>query len=214
MRVERDSLGELCLPDAALYGIWSARARDNFGLSRRPVSLRLIHAIVKVKKAAALTYQKLGIGAPGVYRSIEEACGIVLSWGPEDAHEAFITDALQGGAGTSTNMNVNEVLANVALRVMGKRPGEYGFIHPLDDVNRGQSTNDVYPTALRVAAIELLRCLSESCASLQAALQRRENEFDDIPKLGRTELMDAVPVTLGGEFGAWAQAIARDRWRL
>jgi aspartate ammonia-lyase len=214
LRVERDSLGELCLPDDALYGIWSARAGDNFGLSQRPVSLRLIHATVKVKKAAALTYQKLGIGAPGVYRSIEEACDIVLSWEPEEARGAFITDALQGGAGTSTNMNVNEVLANVALRVMGKRPGEYGFINPLDDVNRGQSTNDVYPTALRIAAIELLRRLSLRCASLQTALQRRENEFDDIPKLGRTELMDAVPVTLGGEFGAWAQAIARDRWRL
>lgn len=214
MRVERDSLGEMCLPDDALYGIWSARARDNFGLSLRPVSLCLVHAIVKVKKAAALTYQKLGEGAPGVYRAIAEACDIVLSASAEESRGMFITDALQGGAGTSTNMNVNEVLANVALRLMGKRPGEYGFIHPLDDVNRGQSTNDVYPTALRIAAIELLRRLSERCAGLQAALQRREGEFDDIPKLGRTELMDAVPVTLGGEFGAWAQAIARDRWRL
>jgi aspartate ammonia-lyase len=214
LRVERDSLGELSLPDDALYGAWSARARDNFGLSRRAVNLRLTHAIVKVKKAAALTYQKLGEGAPGVYAAIAEACDIVLSCSAQEAAGMFITDALQGGAGTSTNMNVNEVLANVALRLMGKRPGEYGFIHPLDDVNRGQSTNDVYPTALRIAAIELLRLLSERCASLQAALQRREGEFDDIPKLGRTELMDAVPVTLGGEFGAWAQAIARDRWRL
>jgi aspartate ammonia-lyase len=111
-------------------------------------------------------------------------------------------------------MNVNEVLANLALRIMGKDCGDYDIVHPLDDVNRGQSTNDVYPTALRIAAIELLRSLSEACAKLQVSLQERENEFDDIRKLGRTELMDAVPITLGSEFGAYAQAIARDRWRL
>jgi aspartate ammonia-lyase len=214
LRAERDSLGELRLPDDALYGAWTARARDNFDLSRRPVNLCLIHAIIKVKKAAALTHRKLGAGAPGVFEAIAEACDIALAAGADESAGMFVTDALQGGAGTSANMNVNEVLANIALRVMGKQPGEYGFIHPLDDVNRGQSTNDVCPTALRIAAIELLRILSERCASLQRALQLRENEFDDIPKLGRTELMDAVPVTLGGEFGAWAQAIARDRWRL
>ena len=214
MRVERDTLGEMSLPDDALYGASSARARDNFALSGRPVNLRLIHAIVKIKKAAAVTYEKLGAGKPGVYAAIAGACDFVLSRDASQAGAMFVTDALQGGAGTSTNMNVNEVLANVALGIMGKRPGEYGFIHPLDDVNRGQSTNDVYPTALRIAAIELLRALSERCASLQAALQARENEFEDIPKLGRTELMDAVPITLGDEFGAWAQAIARDRWRI
>jgi aspartate ammonia-lyase len=128
--------------------------------------------------------------------------------------DMFVTDALQGGAGTSLNMNVNEVLANLALRITGRPPGDYGAIHPLDDVNRGQSTNDVYPTALRIASIELIRLLSDACAKLQESLQRRENEFDEVRKLGRTELMDAVPVTLGGEFGAFAQAAARDRWRL
>jgi aspartate ammonia-lyase len=111
-------------------------------------------------------------------------------------------------------MNVNEVLANLALLALGRRPGDYAAVHPIDDVNRGQSTTDVYPTALRIAAIDLLRILADEAAALQEALQRRENEFGDIAKLGRTELMDAVPVTLGGEFGAWAQAIARDRWRL
>jgi aspartate ammonia-lyase len=214
LRVERDSLGEVNLPDNALYGAQSARALENFDLSHRPVNRRLIDAIVKVKKAAATTYEKLGVGPPGVYRAIVGACDAVLSGDADKEGAMFVVDALQGGAGTSANMNVNEVLANLALRVMGKTPGEYGFIHPLDDVNRGQSTNDVYPTALRIAAIELLRILSGACAKLQTALQERENEFDDIPKLGRTELMDAVPVTVGGEFGAWAQAIARDRWRL
>jgi aspartate ammonia-lyase len=214
VRAERDGLGEMTLPDEALYGIQSARARDNFALSYKPVNRRLIHAIVKVKKAAAVTYEKLGAGNEGVYAAIAKACDLVLSGqaGPES--EMFITDALQGGAGTSTNMNVNEVLANLALRLMGKPCGEYGAVHPIDDVNRGQSTNDVYPTALRIASIELLRELSEACAKLQESLQRRENEFGATRKLGRTELMDAVPVTLGSEFGAWGQAIARDRWRL
>jgi aspartate ammonia-lyase len=111
-------------------------------------------------------------------------------------------------------MNVNEVLANLALRHLGKDAGEYDAVHPIDDVNRGQSTNDVYPTALRIASILMLRRLSEACAELQQALQKKENEFDAIKKLGRTELMDAVPITLGSEFGSYAQAVGRDRWRL
>jgi len=214
MRAERDLLGELSLPDAALYGIHSARARDNFALSYRPVNPRLIRAMVKVKKAAALTYERLGLGPEGVYAAIAKACDLVLSGQAGPADGMFITDALQGGAGTSTNMNVNEVLANLALGVLGRPRGEYETVHPLDDVNRGQSTNDVYPTALRLASIEALRELSDACAKLQEALQRRENEFDSVRKLGRTELMDAIPVTLGAEFGAYAQAVARDRWRL
>jgi aspartate ammonia-lyase len=111
-------------------------------------------------------------------------------------------------------MNVNEVLANLALKILGKPAGAYDIIHPIDHVNRGQSTNDVYPTALRIAAILALRSLSEQCAKLQESLQKKETSWSDIKKLGRTELMDAVPVTLGEEFGAYAQAIGRDRWRL
>jgi aspartate ammonia-lyase len=171
--------------------------------------------MVKIKKAAARSWKKTGAqgisGRPGVFEAVIAACDEVLAG---EADGAFITDALQGGAGTSAHMNVNEVIANLALRVLGEKPGAYDVVHPLDDVNRGQSTNDVYPTALRIAAIELLRELSGACAALQEALQRKEQEFQDIPKLGRTELMDAVPVTLGAEFGAYAQAVARDRWRL
>jgi aspartate ammonia-lyase len=214
VRRERDYLGEMDLPDGALYGIQSARARENFALSYKPVDRRLIRAIVTVKKAAAIVYEKLGEGRPGVYGAIIKACDKILAGEAGDEREIFITDALQGGAGTSTNMNVNEAVANLAIIELGGAPGDYALVHPLDDVNRGQSTNDVYPTALRIAAIELLRELSAACAKLQEALQERENEFDDIRKLGRTELMDAVPVTLGAEFGAFAQAIARDRWRL
>jgi len=211
MRTEKDILGEIRLEDSAVYGINTARAADNFALHHKKTNLNLIYAVVKVKKAAAVTYRKLSIGKDGVYDAVISACDRILSGGCNDG---FITEALQGGAGTSTNMNVNEVIANLALAEMGKSYGEYDFIHPLDDVNRGQSTNDVYPTALRIAAIEQLRELSDTCAALQQALQEKENEFQRIRKLGRTELMDAVPITLGEEFGAYAQCVARDRWRI
>lgn len=211
MRSERDRIGEILLEDEKLYGIQTARAADNFKLDYKKTNLQLIYAIVTIKKAAAITYRKLGIGRDGIYEAMESACDMILQG---KADEAFITDALQGGAGTSSNMNVNEVIANLTLLKLGFKKGDYHIVHPLDDVNRGQSTNDVYPTALRIAAIKMLRKLSESCAKLQQALQIKENEFDNISKLGRTELMDAVPITLGQEFGSYAQAIARDRWRL
>ncbi len=211
MRTEKDMLGQMQLEDDTLYGIHTARAVENFALGGRRTNLRLIHAMAQVKKAAAQTYLKLGVGKEGVYRAIAQACDAVLSGAADDQ---FVVDALQGGAGTSAHMNVNEVVCNLALHIVGKPPGEYDVIHPLDDVNRGQSTNDVYPTALRIAAIGLLRGLSDACAKLQEALQHKEAAFSDVAKLGRTELMDAVPITLGSEFGAYAQAIARDRWRL
>jgi aspartate ammonia-lyase len=215
MRVEKDKLGLVELPDEALYGLQSRRAKDNFALGMAPTNRRLIMAIVKVKKAAAAAYAKLDQKAARIYQAIEEACDLLLAGKTGDAFETmFIVESIQGGAGTSTNMNVNEVLANLALRILGQPLGSYDLVHPLDHVNRGQSTNDVYPTALRIAAIELLRDLSQGCADLQQALQMKENEYSKIKKLGRTELMDAVPITLGEEFGAYAQAIARDRWRL
>lgn len=211
MRTEHDALGTLELPDEALYGINTARALENFALGQRATNRNLIRAMVIVKKAAAVTYRDTGLRDAEREDAIIAACDRVLAGGYWDS---FPVQALQGGAGTSTNMNVNEVLANLALQELGKRPGEYQTVHPLDDVNRGQSTNDVYPTALRIAAIGQLRALSEECARLQTALQEKENAWQDVKKLGRTELMDAVPVTLGEEFGAYAQAIARDRWRL
>jgi len=211
VRVEKDSLGEKQLAECAIYGIQTARAIDNFNLNYKKTDISLIYAIIQIKKAAAHTYETLGIGKPGVYKAIVQSCDLILGGGYEDA---FITSALQGGAGTSTNMNVNEVLANLTLIKLGYQYGEYQHVHPLDDVNRGQSTNDVYPTALRIAAIKKLRVLSDECAQLQQAFQLKENEFDHIQKLGRTELMDALPITLGQEFGAFAQALGRDRWRL
>ncbi|MDP4092506.1 MAG: aspartate ammonia-lyase [Bacillota bacterium] len=211
MRMEKDKIGELELENDKLYGIQTTRAVSNFALKYKKTNMQLIYAIVTVKKAAALTYKKLGIGKENFYSAISDACDFILEGKADDA---FVTDALQGGAGTSANMNVNEVIANLSLKSLGFEYGRYDIIHPLDDVNRGQSTNDVYPTALRIAAIRMLRKLSDCCAKLQQALQLKENEFENIPKLGRTELMDAIPITLGQEFGSYAQAIARDRWRL
>lgn len=211
MRTEQDMLGEILLPEDALYGAQTARAKENFALGEQRVHLSLIYAIVTVKKAAAVTYRELGLMETQKCDAIVSACNEVLAGG---MNHAFITHPLQGGAGTSTNMNVNEVLANLALKKLGREAGEYTVIHPLDDINRGQSTNDVYPTALRIAAIWAVRTLSDECAKLQEALQKKEQEYADVLKLGRTELMDAMPVTLGQEFGAYAQAIARDRWRI
>lgn len=211
MRVEHDLLGERELDDSALYGIHSLRAAENFPIGYRKTNIKLIRAVAVVKKAAALTYSMLDSERAEIYRSIAQACDKVIAGHADDS---FAVDALQGGAGTSTNMNVNEVIANLALELCGRPHGDYSYIHPLDDVNRGQSTNDVYPTALRIAAIGELRRLSDACAKLQESLQVCENKYADIKKLGRTELMDAVPITLGEEFGAYAQAVARDRWRL
>lgn len=198
-------------PKGMLYGAETKKAISNFAMDYKQTNTRLIHALIKVKKAAAMSYLKIGTGRVGVYESIIKACDRILAGEFEDQ---FPVDALQGGAGTSTNMNVNEVLAKLAERIFLEEEGKEITIHPLDEVNRGQSTNDVYPSALRIAAIDLLRELSEGCASLQQALQIQERELEGIKKLGRTELMDAIPITLGGEFGAFAQAISRDRWRL
>lgn len=214
MRTEQDMLGKKELPDDALYGINTQRAIENFALVGKKTDLSLIRAVILVKKAAALTYTELQAGKPGVYQAISDACDELLKLSDEHLTQFFPLSAFQGGAGTSTNMNVNEVLANLALLKLGKKVGDYQSIHPLDDINRGQSTNDVYPTALRIASIIKLRTLSAECAALQEELQKLEIKFGQIPKLGRTELMDAVPITLGDEFGSYAQAVSRDRWRL
>ncbi len=212
-REEQDSIGIVSLPEDCLYGIETARAVSNFTISGRTVAPELISAIVTVKKAAAQANRDTGRLSEEKADAILAACEELLRE-PDRFADAFPTDALQGGAGTSTNMNVNEVIANLALQHMGHECGEYQFLHPLDDVNMGQSTNDVYPTALRIASIRLVRALSLSCSRLQESLQIKENAYDRLPKLGRTEMMDAVPITLGEEFGAYAQAIARDRWRI
>jgi len=212
-RIEKDALGERALPMDALYGINTARALENFPLSGRPVHPALARAFGEVKLACAQTNRALGWWADDAAKAdaIERACR-ELSEGRIDAH--ICVDALQGGAGTSTNMNVNEVLANRALELMGLDHGAYDRVSPLEDINLHQSTNDTYPTALKLAAIRLLHTLEQNVVALQESFQRAEKRFAHIVKVGRTQYQDAVLTTLGREMSAYAEAVNRDRWRI
>ncbi|WP_427339416.1 aspartate ammonia-lyase [Caloranaerobacter sp. DY30410] len=210
-RVEKDFLGECRIENDRYYGINTKRALENFKLESKTVNLKLIREIALIKKAAAIVNKRLNRLPEDKANAIIKASEEVIEGKFDDE---FKLSALQGGAGTSTNMNVNEVIANRAIEILGGKKGDYSIIHPLNHVNMSQSTNDVYPTALRIAAIHMLRKLSNSLADLQEALQIKENEFSEIIKLGRTQLMDALPMMVGQEFGAYAKAIARDRWRI
>lgn len=211
MRKEKDMLGEMLIPDEAYYGIHTARALENFPITGRRIHNELIKALVLVKKAAAITNAEIELLDKDKSNAIIEACNEILSGSLMDQ---FVVDPLQGGAGTSANMNVNEVVANRAIELLGGKKGDYNIIEPLDHVNMSQSTNDVFPTAVRIAAIKMLKPVSQLFSELQTALQEKEEEFSSVLKVGRTQLQDAVPVMLGQEFGAWAQAISRDRWRI
>ncbi len=211
MRTEHDLLGMRSVPAKALHGIYTERALENFTLSHRPVNSALIHAYGAVKLACAQTNHELGWWDDAKARAIESAC-LEMMEGRLDS--AIVVDALQGGAGTSTNMNVNEVLANRALLILGKTLADYQTVSPLDDINLHQSTNDTYPTSLKVAAIQSLRNLQTEVISLLEEFQRKEQQFARVVKVGRTQLQDAVLITLGREMGAYAEAFARDRWRI
>lgn len=210
-RLEKDVLGEKNINNSTYSGINTARALENFDLNSKSVNLNLIREIALIKKAAAMTNKALKFLDPEKADAIIKASEELIDGKFDDE---FKLSAFQGGAGTSTNMNVNEVIANRAIELLGGVKGDYSLVHPLNDVNMCQSTNDVYPSALRIAAIRLIRKLSDSLSSLQEALQIKENEFSDIIKLGRTQLMDALPMTAGQSFGAYSKAIERDRWRI
>jgi aspartate ammonia-lyase len=210
-RIEKDLIGEMEIPAEALYGIQTLRALGNFPLSGRHVNPALIHAYGAVKLACAITNHGIGKLDKTKFEAIQQACEEMLS-GKLDGH--MVVDALQGGAGTSTNMNVNEVIANRALIILGGKPGDYEFMHPLADVNLHQSTNDTYPTALRIAAITLQRELEKKLISLIESFQGKEKEFAHIVKVGRTEMQDAVLTTMGRTMSAYAEAFGRDRWRI
>lgn len=212
-RTEHDALGTLELPADCPHGIHTARALANFDLAGRPVDAELARAYGSVKLACARTARGTGLwrNDPAKADAIEQACG-ELADGALDA--AIVVDALQGGAGTSLNMNVNEALANRALAILGLPAGRYERVAPLDDLNAYQSTNDTFPTALRVAAIRGLRLLADELVALQEAFQKKEQAFAGVVKVARTELQDAVLTTLGRSMGAYAEAINRDRWRL
>jgi aspartate ammonia-lyase len=212
LRREQDALGCLDLPAGALHGIHTARALENFPLLGRPVHPALARAYGAVKLAALRTNRALGYCPDGAKaEAMAQACQELMEG---SLVPAIVVDALQGGAGTSTNMNVNEVLANRALELLGLPPGAYDRVSPLDDLNLHQSTNDTFPTALRIAAIQGLRTLEHAVLALQEAFQAQEKALGHVVKVARTEYQDAVLTTLGRSMGAYAEAFNRDRWRL
>jgi hypothetical protein len=202
-RIEHDSLGDREVPHHAYYGVQTVRAVENFPLSGVTLSMfpSLVTAFAHVKHAAAITNGELG-GLPADRRAaLVQACEEVAAG---EHREHFVVDMLQGGAGTSTNMNVNEVITNRGLELLGHRRGDYQHLHPNDDANRSQSTNDAYPTALKLAIMISADEAVAGMEHLQAALAERSAAFAHVVKMGRTELQDAVPMTLGQEFGAYA----------
>jgi aspartate ammonia-lyase len=212
MRLEQDCIGTLEVPENSLYGIHTIRSLENFGSHSR-VNPALIHAFGTVKLACTTINVELGYldDFKGKADAILRACQD-LSQGLLD--EFIVTDSMQGGAGTSLNMNVNELLANRALQIINENPGRYDLISPLDDCNLHQSTNDTYPTALKLAVINELSKLENAVLALQESFQDKERQFSDVVKVGRTQLQDAVFTTLGREMSAYAEAFSRDRWRI
>lgn len=213
-RIEKDLLGEKAVPVSAYYGIHTLRALENFQISGRRLSENpvFIRALIRVKKACALANLEIGALNPEHAAMILRACDEIL-W-KDDYFDQFPTDPFQGGAGTSINMNANEVLANVGLELAGYSKGQYEYLHPHDHVNRSQSTNDVYPTALRLAIHESVATLLEHLRKLQNSLHEKAKEFETVLKMGRTQLQEAVPMTLGQEFGAFVTLIRDDRKHL
>lgn len=213
IRTERDSIGEMEIPADADYGIHTARAMENFPITGITLSHfpELVQSLAMVKKAAALANRDLGKLDQGIAAAIVSACDLIIAG---DGHEHFVVDMLQGGAGTSTNMNANEVIANLALKILGRPRGDYAVVNPNDHVNLSQSTNDVYPTAVRLTIIRACPDLIACQRLLKDALMAKAVEFEDVIKVGRTQLMDAVPMRLGSEFRAFAVTIGEDIDRL
>ena len=210
-RIESDFLGDKEVCQDAYWGIHTQRAWENFLITGYRTNISLVHALALVKKACIMANMEMDYLDSQKADLMIKACEDIYDGLYNDQ---FIVDALQGGAGTSLNMNINEVIANITIEKMGKEKGDYNIVHPIEDVNKHQSTNDVYPTALKIAVMFKLSSLSEQIAELQGAFQLKEKEFSHIIKIGRTELQDAVPITLGLEFSAFAEAFGRDRWRM
>ncbi len=212
-RLERDSLGEMAVPARACYGIHTMRALENFPISSVPIGVitDLIRAFAIVKRAAASANRDLELIDPAKATAIVRACEEIEAgqW-----HDQFVVDVIQGGAGTSTNMNFNEVIANRGLELLGRPRGEYQALHPIDDVNASQSTNATYPTAVKVGLCFAIERLLAAMADLRASFEKKAFEFREILKIGRTQLQDAVPMTLGQEFTTYAIMLGEDEERL
>jgi aspartate ammonia-lyase len=212
-RTETDSLGSVEVPADAYWGVHTMRALENFPISKRPISVYpdLVVALAQVKQAASRANREVGVLDARKQAWIDEACQRIIDG---ELHDQFVVGVIQGGAGTSTNMNANEVIANLALEIAGYGKGRYDVIHPIDDVNRSQSTNDTYPTAIKLAMTSSLTTMLTELDLLRISFGKKGREFHEILKVGRTQLQDAVPMTLGQEFHGFATTLGEDIARL
>ena len=210
-RTEQDSIGTKNVPEDVYYGVQSLRAAENFHITGLNMHPEIINSLAYIKKAAAITNCEIGLLDRKIAAAIVQACDEILEG---KFHNDFIVDPIQGGAGTSLNMNANEVISNRAIEILGGHKGDYSIVHPNDHVNYGQSTNDVIPTAGKMTSLRLLKKLKKELLRLYDALCDKSREFDHVIKMGRTQMQDAVPIRLGQEFGAYAVAIKRDIYRM
>lgn len=210
-RTERDSIGEKAVPQDVYYGVQSLRAAENFHITGLALHPEMINSLAFIKKAAAITNCEIGLLEKRQAKAVVQACDEIISG---KLHQYFIVDPIQGGAGTSLNMNANEVIANRAIELLGGEKGNYTLLHPNDHVNCGQSTNDVIPTAGKMTALRLLGILKGELSRLHEAFLEKSAEFDHVIKMGRTQMQDAVPIRLGQEFQAYADAVLRDIRRM
>ena len=206
-RIERDSIGEKEVPADVYYGVQSLRAAENFRITGLAMHPEIVNSLAYIKKADAITNCEVGLLERPIANAIVGACDEILAG---KFRKDFIVDPIQGGAGTSLNMNANEVIANRAIELLGGQKGDYAIVHPNDHVNLGQSTNDVIPTAGKMTTIRLLRNLKAQLLRLHAALLEKASQFNHVIKVGRTQMQDAVPIRLGQEFKAYADAVMRD----
>ena len=210
-RVEKDSIGEKQVPVEAYYGVQSLRGCENFQITGQRLRKEFIESLAEIKKACAICNYNVGELEGKIKDAIIATCDEILAG---QLHDQFICDPIQGGAGTTANMNANEVIANRAIEILGGTKGDYSVVHPNDHVNRAQSTNDVIPTAAKMTTAKLLEKAISHMEMLNNALQQKAEEFHGIIKMGRTQMQDAVPIRLGAEFGAYSRAITRDIKRL
>ncbi len=210
-RIEFDSIGSLQIPEDAYYGVQSLRAKNNFPITNKKMHDELIVSMAQIKKAAAITNKNSGLLSEKICNAIIFACNEIING---RFHEQFIVDAIQGGAGTSANMNTNEVIANIAIEFLGYEKGNYKIVHPNDHVNMAQSTNDVFPSAGKLTILKLMPKAIAELKKLYTAFLKKADEFDNILKMGRTQLQDAVPMRLGQSFAAYGEVIKRDIKRL
>ena len=210
-RVEKDSIGVKDIPEEVYYGVQTLRAAENFHITGLNMHPEIINSLAYIKKASAITNCEVGILEKKKAQAIVQACDEIIEG---KFHDDFIVDPIQGGAGTSLNMNANEVIANRAIEILGGKKGDYTIVNPNDDVNCGQSTNDVIPTAGKMTSLHLLQNLKKQLLRLYDALNEKAKEFDHVIKMGRTQMQDAVPIRLGQEFKAYSVAIMRDIHRM